>query len=148
MIDEGQSDGSGDDDVSPTICTGRGDNAPRQFSDQRAPLERSGQPPPDWEFGSSTLWSNSSRLVRFSILCFKKLRTCSRMISLDFAEMYGHKRTLMKRMTLDQIHLPECNKNPCIKSRYHLQLNLYYDRLDLVRSSLSTFNDARVNIQI
>ncbi|XP_050942234.1 transcription repressor KAN1-like isoform X5 [Cucumis melo] len=61
----GQSDGSGEDDVSPTIMgTTRGDHGgSKQFCDQRAPPDRSAQPPSDMEFGCSTLWSNSSRDV-------------------------------------------------------------------------------------
>ncbi|CAK9318015.1 unnamed protein product [Citrullus colocynthis] len=59
----GQSDGSGEDDASPTMDTTRGDHGPKQFSDQRAPPDRSNQSLPELEFGSSTLWSNSSRDV-------------------------------------------------------------------------------------
>ncbi|XP_022983637.1 transcription repressor KAN1-like isoform X2 [Cucurbita maxima] len=59
----GQSDGSGEDEVSPTLGTTSGDHGPKQFSDQRASPDRSSQQSPDLEFGSSTLWSNSSRDV-------------------------------------------------------------------------------------
>lgn len=64
-VDSGQSDGSGEDDVSPTMGAGGGEH---QFSDQRAPADPGGQASPDLEFGSSTLWSNSSRSISSSNL--------------------------------------------------------------------------------
>lgn len=95
---EGQSDGSGEDDASPTMDTTRGDHGAKQFSDQRAPPDRSGQPLPELEFGSSTLWSNSSRLVIILFFHFSfslKSIWCLLYICFCFHQLFKYKVTFI-----------------------------------------------------
>jgi hypothetical protein len=61
---EGQSDGSGEDDVSP-IGSGSERGLRPPYTDQRGPSDRPVQQ--DVDYASTTLWSNSSRYFHHSL---------------------------------------------------------------------------------
>jgi hypothetical protein len=62
---EGQSDGSGEDDIFP-LGSATTDRGLRPFTDQRGPSDQPGQQD-HMDYPSSTLWSNSSRYLHLSL---------------------------------------------------------------------------------